>query len=40
MASGILDSSLLYHIKRAKMNGVAAEALTQLAFLQNGLKPG
>jgi len=40
MASGILDSSLLYHIKRAKMNGVTAEALTQLAFLQDGLKLG
>jgi 4-carboxymuconolactone decarboxylase len=32
MARGILDSSLLYHIKRAKMNGVTAETLTQLAF--------
>lgn len=36
MASGILDSSLLHHIERAKANGVTAiemsEALTQLAF--------
>lgn len=32
MARSILDSSLLYHIKRAKMNGVTAETLTQLAF--------
>ncbi len=36
MASGILDSSLLHHIQRAKANGVTAaemaEALTQLAF--------
>ncbi len=36
MASGILDSSLLHHIQRAKVNGVTAEemaeALTQLAF--------
>ena len=32
MARGILDSYLLYHIKRAKMNGVTAETLTQLAF--------
>ena len=35
MASGILDSSLLHHIQRAKANGVTAvemaEALTQLA---------
>ncbi len=37
MASGILDTSLLHHIERAKVNGVTAtemsEALTQLAFL-------
>lgn len=36
MASGILDSSLLHHIERAKMNGVTkeemTEAITQLAF--------
>lgn len=36
MASGILDSSLLHHIQRAKANGVTkeemAETLTQLAF--------
>jgi len=36
MASGILDSSLLHHIQRAKENGVTheemAEILTQLAF--------
>lgn len=36
MASGILDSSLLHHIERAKANGVTkeemTEALTQLAF--------
>lgn len=36
MASGILDTSLLHHIQRAKANGVIAlemsEALTQLAF--------
>lgn len=36
MASGILDTSLLHHIERAKVNGVTqekmAEALTQLAF--------
>lgn len=36
MASGITDSSLLYHIKNAKANGVTkeemAEALTHLAF--------
>ena len=36
MASGILDSSLLHHIQRAKTNGVTgeemAETLTQLAF--------
>jgi len=36
MASGILDSSLQYHIQKAKENGVTkeemAEALTQLAF--------
>ena len=36
MSSGILDSSLLHHIQRAKANGVTgeemAEALTQLAF--------
>ena len=36
MASGILNSSLLHHIQRAKANGVTAvemaEALTQLAF--------
>ena len=36
MASGILDTSLLHHIQRAKANGVTAqemsEALTQLAF--------
>ena len=36
MASGILDSSLLHHIQRAKANGVTAaemsEVLTQLAF--------
>lgn len=36
MASGILDTSLLHHIQRAKENGVTqeemAEALTQLAF--------
>ena len=36
MASGILDSSLLHHIERAKANGVTrtemSEALTQLAF--------
>ena len=36
MASGILDTSLLHHIERAKENGVTAaemsEALTQLAF--------
>jgi len=36
MASGILDTSLLHHIERAKANGVTAtemsEALTQLAF--------
>ena len=36
MASGILDSSLLHHIQRAKANGVTqvemSEALTQLAF--------
>lgn len=36
MASGILDSSLLHHIERAKRNGVTkeemTEALTQLAF--------
>ena len=35
-ASGILDTSLLHHIQRAKANGVTAqemsEALTQLAF--------
>ena len=36
MAGGILDTSLLHHIERAKANGVTAvemaEALTQLAF--------
>lgn len=36
MASGITDSSLLYHIKNAKANGVTkeemAEVLTHLAF--------
>lgn len=36
MASGILDTSLLHHIQRAKVNGVTqseiSEALTQLAF--------
>lgn len=36
MASGILDTSLLHHIERAKVNGVTqeemAEVLTQLAF--------
>ncbi len=36
MSSGILDSSLEYHIGYAKENGVSAEemaeALTQLAF--------
>lgn len=36
MASGILDTSLLHHIERAKINGVTqeemAEVLTQLAF--------
>ena len=36
MSSGILDSSLKGHIKRAKDNGITkeemAEALTQLAF--------
>lgn len=33
MASGILDSSLKYHIFHAKENGVTAEEmLTQLAF--------
>ena len=36
MASGILDTSLLHHIQRAKTNGVTSmemsEALTQLAF--------
>ena len=36
MASGILDSSLEYHISHAKENGVTreemSEALTQLAF--------
>jgi len=36
MSSGILDSSLEYHIGHAKENGVSAEemaeALTQLAF--------
>lgn len=36
MASGILDSSLKYHIKNAKENGVTkdemVEVLTQLAF--------
>ena len=36
MASGILDTSLLHHIQRAKANGVTAremsEAMTQLAF--------
>lgn len=36
MASGILGTSLLHHIQRAKANGVTkeemAEALTQLAF--------
>lgn len=36
MSSGILDTSLLHHIERAKANGVTAtemsEALTQLAF--------
>lgn len=36
MASGILDSSLKYHISNAKENGVTAEEmaemLTQLAF--------
>ena len=36
MASGILASSLLHHIQRAKANGVTqvemSEALTQLAF--------
>ena len=37
MASGILDTSLLHHIQRAKANGVTAahemsETLTQLAF--------
>ncbi len=36
MASGILDSSLKYHISHAKENGVTkeemAEALTHLAF--------
>lgn len=36
MASGILDSSLMHHIQRAKANGVTgekmAEALTQLDF--------
>lgn len=36
MASGILDSSLLHHIQRARANGVTqeemTEALTQLAF--------
>lgn len=36
MAGGILDSSLLHHIQRAKTNGVTqeemTEALTQLAF--------
>lgn len=36
MSSGILDSSLLHHIQRAKANGVTreemSEALTQLAF--------
>lgn len=36
MASGILDSSLRYHIEHAKENGITktemSEALTQLAF--------
>ncbi len=36
MASGILDSSLQYHMQKAKENGVTkeemSEALTQLAF--------
>lgn len=36
MAGGILDTSLLHHIERAKANGVTqaemSEALTQLAF--------
>lgn len=36
MSSGILDTSLLHHIQRAKENGVTqtemAEVLTQLAF--------
>ena len=33
MASGILDSSLKYHISHAKENGITAEEmLTQLAF--------
>lgn len=36
MASGVLDSSLQYHMQKAKENGVTkeemSEALTQLAF--------
>ncbi len=36
MASGVLDSSLQYHMQKAKENGVnkeeMSEALTQLAF--------
>lgn len=36
MASGILDSSLQYHMQKAKENGITkeemSEALTQLAF--------
>ena len=36
MASGILDSSLRFHMQKAKENGITkeeiAEALTQLAF--------
>lgn len=42
MASGILDSSLKYHISHAKENGVTkeemAEVLTQLGFYAGWLK--
>lgn len=42
MTSGILDSSLKFHLQRAKENGVTkteiAEVLTQLAFYSGSPK--
>ena len=44
MGKGILDSSLAYHIKNAKNNGLTkekfVEIVTQLAFYMDGLMLG